>query len=73
MFKFRCNMSLADRIIRIIIGISLFLIGPLTNLVETDMTSNILLGIVGTIALISGATAYCFLYDITGFNTLREK
>ncbi|MFN2234863.1 MAG: DUF2892 domain-containing protein [Anaerolineales bacterium] len=66
-------MSLADRSIRIMVGITLFLIGPLTNLVETDTISNILLSIVGTIALISGASAYCFLYDITGLNTLREK
>jgi hypothetical protein len=72
MLKFSRNMSLADRSIRIMVGTTLFLIGPLTNLVETDTTSNILLGVVGAIALISGASAYCFLYDITGFNTRRE-
>ena len=72
MLKFSRNMSLADRSIRIVVGLSLFLIGPLTNFVETDTTSNIILAVVGAIALISGVTAYCFLYDMTGFNTLRE-
>lgn len=72
MLKFSRNMSLADRIIRLIVGVSLFLIGPLTNLVETDMTSNILLSVVGAIAFVSAASAYCFLYDITGFNTHSE-
>ncbi len=72
MLKFRRNMSLADRAARIFVGISLFLIGPLTDFVETDTTSNILLGIVGVIAIISAATAYCFLYDVTGFNTLHS-
>lgn len=73
MLKFRRNMSLADRIVRIFVGVTLLLIGPLTNIVETDTISNTLLGIVGTIAIISAVTAYCFLYDISGFNTWRSN
>jgi hypothetical protein len=72
MLKFRRNMSLADRIARTLVGLVLLLVGPLTNIVETDTMSNILLGTVGIIAIISAVTAYCFLYDMTGFNTLRS-
>lgn len=64
-------MNLADRSIRIIIGTSLLLIGPLTNMIETDTISNIILGILGATAVLSGASAYCILYDVTGYNTRR--
>lgn len=73
MLELKPNMSLTDRIIRSTVGITLLLIGPLTSLVETDMFSNVLLGTVAVLALISAVSAYCFLYDITGFNTVREK
>jgi uncharacterized membrane protein YccC len=72
MLKFRRNMSLVDRIVRTVVGITLLLVGPLTNIVETDTMSNILLGTVGTIAIFSALTAYCFLYEISGFNTWRS-
>jgi hypothetical protein len=72
MIKFSRNMSSLDRSIRIIVGSILLLIGPLTNFIDTDMISNIILGVLGAIAVLSGVFAYCFLYDITGFNTRRE-
>jgi hypothetical protein len=71
MYKFRRNMSFVDRSIRILVGISLLLVGPLTNIIETDMVSNVLLSVVAAIALISGITAYCFLYEVTGFDSRR--
>jgi len=71
MLKLSRNMNIIDRSIRISIGASLLLIGPLTNLVKTDLTSNIILGSLGMTAILSGTFAYCFLYDITGFNTRR--
>ena len=71
MIKFSRNMSLTDRSIRIIIGTSLLLVGPLTNVIDTDTISNIILGILGATAVLSGVFAYCFLYDVTGFNTRR--
>ena len=71
MIKFSRNMSHVDRSIRIIVGTTLLLIGPLTNIIDTDMISNIILGILGATAVLSGIFAYCFLYDITGFNTRR--
>ena len=71
MIKFSRNMSHVDRSIRIIVGTALLLIGPLTNTIDTDTISNIILAILGATAVLSGAFAYCFLYDITGFNTRR--
>ena len=72
MIKFSRNMSHIDRSVRIIIGTLLLLIGPLTNIIDTDMISNIILGVLGATAVLSGVFAYCFLYDITGFNTRRQ-
>jgi|GEM_PF-2438869 len=70
MFKFVSNMSSTDRITRIVVGSSLITLGPLTDIFVTDTMSNVILGVLGTIAVLSGIFAYCFLYEITGFNTL---
>ncbi len=72
MIKFSRNMSHVDRSIRVIVGTTLLLIGPLTNIIDTDTISNIILGVLGATAVLSGVFAYCFLYDITGFNTRRD-
>lgn len=64
-------MNILDRSVRILVGTTLLVIGPLTNIVETDSMSNIILGILGTTAILSGTFAYCFLYEITGFNTSK--
>ena len=72
MFEFKRNMNTLDRSVRILVGSSLLLIGPLTNVIETDTMSNIILGTLGSIAILSGIFSYCFLYEITGFNTLRK-
>ncbi len=71
MIRFSRNMNHVDRSIRIIVGTSLLLIGPLTDIIGTDTISNIILGVLGATAVLSGVFAYCFLYDITGFNTRR--
>ena len=71
MLKFKSNMSSVDRITRIVVGSTLLTFGPLTNILETDTLSDIILGVLGTTAVLSGVFAYCFLYEITGFNTCR--
>lgn len=71
MLKFNRNMNIVDRSIRILVGTSLLILGPLTNIIETDAMSNIILGVLGTTAVLSGTFAYCILYEFTGFNTLR--
>ena len=47
MLKFTRNMNMIDRSVRILVGSSLLIVGPLTNLIETDMMSNIILGTLG--------------------------
>ena len=71
MLKFTRNMNIMDRSVRILVGSSLLIVGPLTNLVDTDMMSNIILGTLGTTAVLSGTFAYCILYELTGFNSCR--
>lgn len=66
-------MSTADRVIRILIGATLLTIGPLTDIVATDRMSNIILGSLGSVAILSAVFAYCFLYDVTGFNTCKKS
>ena len=69
MFKLKSNMGTMDRVMRIVVGTTLLAIGPLTGLVTTDLLSKVLLGSMGTVALLSAVFSYCFLYDITGFDT----
>ena len=69
MIKFQCNMGTVDRAIRIIVGSTLLILGPLTNIFDTDTMSNIILSVLGATAILSGTFAYCVLYEITGFNT----
>jgi len=70
-FDFKRNMSKLDRLVRIAVGSTLLTLGPLTDILETDLMSNIILGVLGCTAVLSGVFAYCFLYEITGFNTLK--
>lgn len=70
--KFRRNMGNLDRAIRTVVGLALLTLGPVAEVITPDMLSSILLGIVGTLALISVYFSYCILYDITGFGTDRK-
>lgn len=72
MFKFERNMGTYDRIIRMFVGTTLIVAGPLTNIIPTDMFSDVILSIMGCLAIISAALSYCFLYTITGFNTCSK-
>lgn len=64
---FKRNMGTLDRAIRTAVGLTLITIGPVTQAVTPDKLSNILFGIVGTLALVSAFFAYCILYEVTGF------
>ena len=72
MFTFKSNMNTTDRMTRVLVGSTLLTLGPLTNILETDALSSTILGVLGATAVLSGIFAYCFLYEITGFNTLRS-
>ncbi len=73
MFKLKQNMGTIDRVARTLAGSTLLTIGPLTDLVPTDMMSNIILSGMATVALLSAVFSYCFLYEVTGFDTCAKK
>lgn len=70
--KFRKNMGPLDRTIRTVVGLTLLTAGPVTQFITPDKLSNILMGIVGSLALLSAIFSYCILYDVTGFGTSKE-
>ena len=69
MFKFKRNMGNLDRTARLIVGTALLIFGPATNLVGVAPILEIILGVLGATAVLSGLFAYCFLYEFTGSNT----
>ena len=73
MFKVKRNMGTMDRVARTLAGSTLLTIGPLTDLVPTDMMSNIILIGMATVALLSAVFSYCFLYEVTGFDTCARN
>ena len=73
MITFKRNMSTSDRLVRTLVGSTLLVLGPLTNALVLDTLSSTLLGILGMTAILSALFAYCFLYEVTGFCTLKES
>lgn len=73
MFKLNRNMGVMDRVLRTMAGTTLLTIGPLTDLVATDMLSNVILSCMATAALLSAGFSYCFLYEVTGFDTCSKQ
>ena len=70
---FRKNMSNPDRALRTVVGLSLLTLGPIGKVITHDTMSLVLLGIVGTLALVSAIFSYCVLYEVTGLNTARKQ
>jgi hypothetical protein len=73
MVSFQRNMSTFDRFARAVVGTCLIFLGPMSELVTSDQISTFIMGAVGAIALISALLAYCFLYEMTGFCTLKKE
>ena len=69
MFKFKRNMGVLDRAVRLIVGAALLVTGPATNLLELANVLEIILGVMGVFAILSAIFAYCFLYEFTDSNT----
>lgn len=57
------NTSLADRIIRVLLGVAI---------IATGVIFETLWGIVGIIPLVSGLSGFCPLYAVFGFSTGRD-
>lgn len=73
MITFRRNMGTLDRAIRAVVGIVLLAAGPATELVHLTPIQEIVLGILGTFAILSAVLSYCLLYEFTNSNTIKNK
>ena len=73
MFKIERNMGMLDRTARTLAGSSLLIIGPFTDLVKTDMLSNVILTGMAAVALLSAVFSYCIFYEVTGFDTTPKQ
>ncbi|MDH5324489.1 MAG: DUF2892 domain-containing protein [Gammaproteobacteria bacterium] len=73
MIKFRRNMNSLDRLFRATVGATLLAIGPVFQLLTNDMLSLAILGVIGSVAVLSAVFSYCFLYEVTGFSTRSEN
>ena len=72
MIKFKRNMNNLDRAARAVIGSTLLILGPVTEYITTDTTSGIIMGVLGSVALMSAFFSYCILYEVTGFDTMNK-
>ena len=73
MIKFKKNMGVVDRSLRLMAGSTLLVVGPFTNLVSTDTFSNVILCCMAFVAISSALVSYCVLYDLTGFDTGKKN
>lgn len=71
MLKFKRNMGNLDRSIRVLVGLTLWVIGPATNLVVLDNLLEMTFALIGTFAILSAVFSYCLLYEFTGSDTSR--
>lgn len=68
--KVKTNESGADRLIRIILGILLFIIGWV---ILKNRLLGIIFDIIGVILFITGITGFCGLYKVFGCSTKKEE
>jgi hypothetical protein len=66
-------MGPVDRVIRALVGIILIALGPVSGALTSDFMSQVLLALVGALAILSAASGYCPLYHIAGFSTCKPK
>ena len=67
------NEGIVDRVVRIVFGLVLIYVG-FAQIVITGILTYVI-GIVGLIMLVTGATGHCQLYTFAGMNTgkMRNK
>ena len=65
----KCNMGTADRIVRVVIGVSLILFG-ITGLLPGVW--GVVLPIVGLIPIVTAAFGYCPLYQLIGLSGAKR-
>lgn len=67
----RKNIGMADRIVRIAIGVALLSVIPLAFI--GPKTPFAYLGLLGIMPLVAGLTGYCPPYELLGINTYVKK
>lgn len=71
--QFKRNMCLPDQVFRILMGLALIYLGPLSDIVTSDTLSSIILSTVGIMIIISSLIGWCPFYHVAGFNTYKSK
>lgn len=61
----KCNVGSGDRIIRIIVGLALFVYG----LVTAPQGGSFIIGLIGVILVITAIVSFCPLYTLLGIDT----
>lgn len=61
----KCNIGTGDKIIRIIVGLGLFVYG----LVTAPMGGSFIIGLIGAVLVITALVSFCPLYTMLGINT----
>jgi hypothetical protein len=64
----KCNESLADRIVRIVLAIAL---GVLVSLKVVTGTPAIIFGVAAGILFLTGVISFCGIYALLGISTCR--
>ncbi len=65
----KANESGSDRVIRIIVGIILIILGWIAL---GNNTLGVILDIIGIILIITGITGFCLIYTLLGMSTKKE-
>ncbi len=64
----KANESSTDRIVRVIVGIILIVVGFFV----LKATLGIILGVIGIVLLLTGAVGFCALYPLLKINTAKK-
>lgn len=62
------NEGTTDRMIRLVLGVVLIIIGWL---ILGNNTLGIIMDIIGVVLIITGITGFCGIYKVLGVNTLK--
>ena len=61
----KCNIGTGDKIIRIIVGLALFVYG----LVTAPMGGSFIIGLIGAVLVVTALISFCPIYTMLGINT----
>lgn len=61
----KCNVGTGDRVIRIIVGLALFIYG----LVTAPQGGSFIIGLIGAVLVVTALISFCPLYTLLGIDT----